>query len=194
MHGKVVVFSAPSGAGKTTIVKHLLNIKELRLEFSVSACTRPRREDEDHGRDYYFMTVDEFKSKIEENLFLEWEEVYKNSYYGTLKSEVDRIWNNGNHILFDVDVEGGVNLKQIFGEQALSVFVMPPSIEELQRRLEMRGTDSPDKILKRINKAGYEMKFASKFDRTIINNNLDIALKEAEKMVNEFLTQDPDKP
>ncbi|MBN2764319.1 MAG: guanylate kinase, partial [Bacteroidales bacterium] len=143
MHGKVVVFSAPSGAGKTTIVKHLLNIKELRLEFSVSACTRPRREDEDHGRDYYFMTVDEFKSKIEENLFLEWEEVYKNSYYGTLKSEVDRIWNNGNHILFDVDVEGGVNLKQIFGEQALSVFVMPPSIEELQRRLEMRGTDSP---------------------------------------------------
>jgi guanylate kinase len=189
MSGKVVIFSAPSGAGKTTIVKHLLARKDLHLEFSVSACTRPIRDGEIHSRDYYFMTVDEFKSRIEENMFLEWEEVYKNSYYGTLKSEVDRIWKNGNHILFDVDVEGGVSLKQIFGEKALSVFVTPPSIEELQHRLELRGTESPDKIQKRINKASYEMKFITKFDRAIINDDLSKALKEAEEMVKEFLTQ-----
>jgi guanylate kinase len=189
MSGKVVIFSAPSGAGKTTIVKHLLTLKDLHLEFSVSACTRPIRNGEIQGRDYYFMTVDEFKSRIEDNMFLEWEEVYKNSYYGTLRSEVARIWKNDNNILFDVDVEGGVSLKQIFGEKALSVFVMAPSIEELQHRLELRGTDSPEKIQKRINKAGYEMKFVSKFDRAIINDDLKKALKEAEKIVKEFLNQ-----
>ncbi len=189
MSGKAIIISAPSGAGKTTIVRHLLACSDLRLEFSVSACTRPIREGEKHGTDYYFMTVDDFKSRIEEKMFLEWEEVYKNSYYGTLKSEVDRIWNNGHHILFDVDVEGGVNLKDIFGQQAFSVFIMPPSLEELQRRLEKRGTDSPEKIQKRINKAGYEMKFASRFDKTIINDNLDLALKEAEDLVRQFLTQ-----
>ena len=189
MSGKVIIFSAPSGSGKTTIVKHLLTLEDLRLEFSVSACTRSIREGEIHGKDYYFMTVDDFKSRIEENMFLEWEEVYKNSYYGTLKSEVDRIWKNENHILFDVDVEGGVNLKQIFGRKALSVFVMPPSLEELKRRLELRGTDSPEKIQKRINKAGYEMKFVSRFDKTIINDDLGKALKEAEEIVTEFLTQ-----
>ncbi|OFY58832.1 MAG: guanylate kinase [Bacteroidetes bacterium RBG_13_46_8] len=187
MSGKVIIISAPSGAGKTTIVKHLLARENLHLEFSVSACTRPRREDETEGRDYYFMTVDEFKAKIEDNMFLEWEEVYKGSYYGTLKSEVERIWKNGNHILFDVDVEGAVNLKQIFKEKALSVFIMPPSIEELQRRLEKRGMDTPDKIRKRINKAGYEMKFVFKFDRTIINDVLNKALQEADDMVLEFL-------
>ena len=189
MSGKVIIVSAPSGAGKTTIVKHLLARENLHLEFSISACTRPKREDETEGRDYYFMTVDEFRSKIEDNQFLEWEEVYKGSYYGTLKSEVDRIWKNHNHILFDVDVEGAVNLKQYFGEKALSVFIMPPSIEELQRRLEKRGMDSPEKIRKRINKAGYEIKFVSKFDRTIINDDLKTALQEAENMVFQFLTQ-----
>jgi guanylate kinase len=188
MSGKVIIVSAPSGAGKTTIVKHLLARENLHLEFSISACTRPKREDETEGRDYYFMTVDEFRSKIEDNQFLEWEEVYKGSYYGTLKSEVDRIWKNHNHILFDVDVEGAVNLKQHFGEKALSVFIMPPSIEELQRRLEKRGMDSPEKIRKRINKAGYEIKFVSKFDRTIINDDLDKALQEADEMVSAFLT------
>ncbi|MBP1668803.1 MAG: guanylate kinase [Bacteroidetes bacterium] len=188
MSGKVIIVSAPSGAGKTTIVKHLLARENLHLEFSISACTRPKREDETEGRDYYFMTVDEFRSKIEDNQFLEWEEVYKGSYYGTLKSEVDRIWKNHNHILFDVDVEGAVNLKQYFGEKALSVFIMPPSIEELQRRLEKRGMDSPEKIRKRINKAGYEIKFVSKFDRTIINDDLDKALQEADEMVSAFLT------
>jgi guanylate kinase len=189
MSGKVIIISAPSGAGKTTIVKHLLGLENLHLEFSISACTRPKRDDETDRSDYYFMTVDEFKSKIDDNLFLEWEEVYKGSYYGTLKSEVDRIWKKGNHILFDVDVEGAVNLKQFFKNQALSIFIKPPSIEELQRRLEKRGMDTPDKIQKRINKAGYEMKFASKFDRTIINDNLKIALQEAENMVLEFLTR-----
>jgi guanylate kinase len=188
MSGKVIIVSAPSGAGKTTIVRHLLSRENLHLEFSVSACTRPKREDETEGRDYYFMAADEFLSKIDDNLFLEWEEVYKGSYYGTLRSEVDRIWKNGNPILFDVDVEGAVNLKQIFGEQALSVFILPPSIEELKHRLEKRGTDSPDKIQKRLNKAGYEMKFVSKFDRTIINDDLNKALKEAEAMALEFLT------
>ena len=189
MSGKVIIISAPSGAGKTTIVKHLLAQKNLHLEFSISACTRPIREDEAEGRDYYFMTVDEFKAKIEDNMFLEWEEVYKGSYYGTLRSEVERIWKNGNHILFDVDVERAVSLKQIFGEKALSVFIMPPSIEELQRRLEKRGMDTPDKIRKRINKAGYEIKFVHKFDRTIINDILNKALQDAEDMVSEFLTR-----
>jgi guanylate kinase len=188
MSGKVIIVSAPSGAGKTTIVKHLLALKSLHLEFSISACTRSRREDETEGSDYYFMTVDDFRSKIDDGRFLEWEEVYKGSYYGTLKSEVERIWQNGKNILFDVDVEGAVNLKQIFKEKALSVFIMPPSIEELQRRLEKRGMDSPDKIRKRINKAGYELKFVSKFDRTIINDVLNKALQEAEKMASEFLT------
>jgi len=187
MSGKVIIVSAPSGAGKTTIVKHLLARENLHLEFSISACTRPKREDETDGRDYYFMTVDEFRSNIEDNLFLEWEEVYKGSYYGTLKSEVERIWKSGNPILFDVDVDGAVNLKQYFGEKALSVFIMPPSIEELQRRLEKRGMDSPEKIRKRINKAGYEIKFVSKFDRTIINDDLKKALQEAEEMAREFL-------
>jgi guanylate kinase len=189
MSGKVVIVSAPSGAGKTTIVKHLISLKDLHLEFSISACTRPERDDETEGKDYYFMTMDEFKAKIDDNQFLEWEEVYKGSYYGTLKSEVERIWHNGHNILFDVDVEGAVNLKQFFMARALSIFIMPPSIEELQRRLEKRGMDSPDKIRKRINKAGYEMKFISKFDRTIINDDLNQALKEAEEMVSEFLTK-----
>ncbi|MBN1414374.1 MAG: guanylate kinase [Bacteroidales bacterium] len=187
MSGKAVIFSGPSGAGKTTLVKHLLSLKEYHLEFSISACTRSQRDNEIDGRDYYFMTVDQFKSKIDDNMFLEWEEVYKNSYYGTLKSEVERIWKNGNYILFDVDVEGGVNLKQYFCENALSVFVMPPSIEELQHRIELRGMDRPDKIQKRINKASYEMKFASKFDKTIINDNLKKAMMMAEKLVKEFL-------
>jgi len=188
MSGKVIIVSAPSGAGKTTIVKHLLTLEDLHLEFSISACTRPKREDETEGSDYYFMTVDEFKAKIDERQFLEWEEVYKGSYYGTLRSEVDRIRKTGNHILFDVDVEGAVNLKQFFGKKALSVFIMPPSIEELRRRLEKRGMDSPERIQKRINKAGYEIKFVSKFDRTIINVDLNKAFQEAEEMAREFLT------
>lgn len=187
MAGKLIIFSAPSGAGKTTIVKHLINIKDLKLEFSISACTRKRRDNEVDGKDYYFLTVDEFQAKIEENSFIEWEEVYKNQYYGTLRSEIDRIKANNNNIIFDIDVRGGINIKEQFGDNALAVFIMPPSIEELYKRLESRGTDSEKKIRKRMEKATYEMKFANKFDKIIINKNLDYALKEAEKIVREFL-------
>ena len=189
MAGKLIIFSAPSGAGKTTIVKHLLNIKDLKLEFSISACTRKRRDNEIDNKDYYFLTVDEFQAKIEENAFIEWEEVYKNQYYGTLRSEIDRIKANNHNIIFDIDVRGGVNIKDQFGDNALAVFVMPPSIEELYKRLESRGTDSEKKIRKRMEKANYEMKFANKFDKIIVNKNLDHALKEAEKIVRQFLNK-----
>jgi guanylate kinase len=187
MEGKAVIISAPSGAGKTTIVKHLLKIKDLNLAFSVSACTRPVREGEMHGRDYYFMTLDEFKDKIEEGEFIEWEEVYKNCYYGTLRSEVSRIWSMNRHVLFDVDVMGGINLKEKLGDQALAVFIRPPSIEVLRARLEYRRTESAEKIRNRVNKANLELKFARKFDVILLNEKLDKALTEAEILVAGFL-------
>ena len=187
MTGKAVIISAPSGAGKTTIVKHLLGIRELKLAFSISACTRPAREGEKDGRDYHFLEVGSFKSMIDEGAFVEWEEVYKNSYYGTLKSEVDRIWKMDHHVLFDVDVMGGINLKNKFGENALSIFVMPPSIEVLKHRLEARGTESDEKIRNRINKAVLEIKYARKFDVTLVNDDLGTTLREAEKLVAGFL-------
>jgi guanylate kinase len=187
MKGKVIIISAPSGAGKTTIVKHLLGIQQLNLAFSVSACTRPRREGEVNGRDYYFMSVSQFKDKIDDDQFLEWEEVYKNSYYGTLKSEVERIWKMGRHVLFDVDVMGCMNLKSNFGDAALAIFINPPSIEVLKQRLEARGADSPDKIRNRINKASLELKFIRKFDVTVLNDKLEDALNQTEKLVSDFL-------
>jgi len=187
MKGKAVIITAPSGAGKTTIVKHLLGKKELNLAFSVSACTRPMREGEVNGKDYYFITPDMFKSKIDDDEFLEWEEVYKNYYYGTLKSEVERLWNMNYHILFDVDVMGAINLKDKFLDQALAVFIMPPSIEVLKKRLEDRGTESAEKVQKRINKAIYELKFSRKFDVTVVNDKLAEALKQTEDLVGNFL-------
>lgn len=187
MTGKAVIISAPSGAGKTTIVKHLLGNREMKLAFSISACTRPAREGEKDGRDYYFLQVGSFKSMIDEGAFVEWEEVYKNSYYGTLKSEVERIWKMNHHVLFDVDVMGGINLKSKFGENALSIFIMPPSIEVLKHRLEARGTESDEKIRNRINKAVLEIKYARKFDVTLVNDDLASTLKEAEKLVSGFL-------
>lgn len=187
MTGKAVIISAPSGAGKTTIVKHLLGIKEMKLAFSISACTRPAREGEKDGRDYYFLEVGSFKSMIDEGAFVEWEEVYKNSYYGTLKSEVERIWKTDHHVLFDVDVMGGINLKSKFGENALSIFVMPPSIEVLKHRLEARGTESDEKIRNRINKAVLEIKYARKFDVTLVNDDLPTTLREAEQLITGFL-------
>jgi guanylate kinase len=187
MEGKVVIISAPSGAGKTTIVKHLLKKKELNLGFSVSACTRAIREGEVDGRDYYFLGVDQFKDKIDEGEFIEWEEVYKNNYYGTLRSEVSRIWSMKRHVLFDVDVRGGINLKEKFGDQALAVFIRPPSIEALRARLESRGTETTDKIRNRMNKATLELKFARKFDVILLNDKLEIALAEAERLVAVFL-------
>ena len=187
MDGKAVIVSAPSGAGKTTIVRHLLKTKELNLDFSVSACTRPMRDGEVNGRDYYFMTVSQFTEKIDEGEFIEWEEVYKNYYYGTLRSEVSRIWSMNHHVLFDVDVMGGINLKEKFGDQALAIFIKPPSLEALRTRLELRGTESADKIRIRVNKATLELKFARKFDVILLNDKLENTLTEAKKLVASFL-------
>ena len=186
MEGKLIIISAPSGAGKTTIVKHLLD-SGLNLSFSVSATTRALRGNEMDGVDYFFLTVQEFKKKIENNEFVEWEEVYKDIFYGTLKSELKRIWANGNHVLFDVDVNGGVSLKNKFGTDSIAIFIMPPSVEELENRLVKRGTDTPEKIKTRIEKAGDELKLSNQFDLIITNHQLDKAKEEALKIVSSFL-------
>lgn len=184
--GKVIIFSAPSGAGKSTIVNYLLE-KGLGLEFSVSATCRAPRGQEQNGREYYFFTQEEFKRRIAAGEFLEYEEVYPGCYYGTLLSEVERIWAEGHTVLFDVDVVGGLNIKKKFGAQALSVFIQAPSVEVLQHRLIGRGTDAPDKIAQRVAKAEYEMSFAGRFDTIIVNDCLEEALAEAERKVREFL-------
>lgn len=184
--GKVVIVSAPSGAGKSTIVSHLLR-SGLNLSFSVSATSRPMRAQEIDGEAYYFMTEEEFREKIAGGAFIEWEEVYPGKYYGTLKQEILRIWNQGHHVLFDVDVKGGINLKHIFGEQALALFIMPPSVGELERRLRTRSTDPEESIIERVEKASEEMGFAADFDRIIVNDQLEKALIEAESAVREFL-------
>lgn len=187
MANKVIIFSAPSGAGKSTIVNHLLNLHP-ELEFSISATSRAPRGQEKHGIEYYFFTSDEFRTMIAEDKFVEYEEVYSGSYYGTLRSEVERIWAKGHVIIFDIDVQGGVNLKRIFGEQAFSVFIQAPSIEVLRERLVNRNTDTPEAIEKRVAKAASEMEFAAgKFDYTLINDDLQTAFAEAEKVVGEFL-------
>ena len=186
MEGKLVIFSAPSGAGKTTIVQHLLT-KIPKLEFSVSACSRPMRKDETHGVDYYFISVEEFKKKISDDEFVEWEEVYKDNFYGTLKAEIERIWKKGHHIIFDMDVVGGLNLKKLFGEKALAIFVMPPSIQHLENRLKMRETETPESIARRIGKAEVELQTADQFDTIVHNDTLEHAFAEAEKVVCEFL-------
>lgn len=187
MNNKVVIFSAPSGAGKSTIVNHLLNLFP-ELEFSISATSRAPRGQEKHGVEYYFYTSDEFRSLIADDRFVEYEEVYAGSFYGTLKSEVDRIWAKGNTIIFDIDVQGGVNLKKFFGEKALSVFIQAPSVEILRERLVGRGTDTPEAIEKRVAKAASEMEFAEgKFDYILINDDLQTAKDEAEKVIGDFL-------
>jgi guanylate kinase len=186
LKGKAIIFSAPSGAGKTTIVHHLLK-SDLNLEFSVSACSRPIRHNEVHGEDYYFFSVEDFKLKIIRNEFLEWEEVYKDNYYGTLKSEIERIWDLGKHVIFDVDVIGGINLKKYFGKNALSIFVKAPSIAHLEARLKMRETETPESIARRIGKAEKEMSYASQFDYVLLNDDLEKACIEAENVVSNFL-------
>lgn len=187
MNNKVVIFSAPSGAGKSTIVNHLLNLFP-ELEFSISATSRAPRGQEKHGVEYYFYTSDEFRSLIADDRFVEYEEVYAGSFYGTLKSEIDRIWAKGNTIIFDIDVQGGVNLKKFFGEKALSVFIQAPSVEILRERLVGRGTDTPEAIEKRVAKAASEMEFAEgKFDYVLINDDLQTAKDEAEKVIGDFL-------
>lgn len=186
MMGKVIIFSAPSGSGKSTIVNYLLS-RGLGLEFSISATCRSPRGEERHGKEYYFFSTDEFRQKIDKDDFLEWEQVYPGCYYGTLKSELERIWAKGHTVVFDVDVVGGVNIKKIFGERALSIFVQAPSVEVLRQRLESRGTDSSEKIEERVAKAEYEMTFADKFDIVVVNDKLESALEQAEKAVRDFL-------
>lgn len=188
MSGKLIIFSAPSGAGKTTIVRHLLN-QNLGLEFSISATSRAMRYTETNGKDYYFLSAVEFKAKIDNNEFLEWEEVYAGTFYGTLKSEVERIRNNGKHVVFDVDVVGGCNIKKYYGSEALAVFVQPPSVEELRNRLISRSTDAPEVIEKRVAKAEYELTFADQFDVIITNDELEKALAQAEQIIREFTNQ-----
>ncbi|MBI9053667.1 MAG: guanylate kinase [Bacteroidales bacterium] len=187
MEGKLFIFSAPSGSGKTTIVRNLLE-KKLGLEFSISATSRPKRENEIHEKDYYFLSADDIKLKIANDEFLEWEEVYEDRFYGTLRSEVERIWNEGKHVIFDVDVVGGLNIKKSYPQKALSIFVMPPSVEELERRLRYRSTDSEEDIKTRVNKASKELEYAREFDLVIINDDLEKAILEAENAVRNFIS------
>jgi guanylate kinase len=186
MEGKAIIFSAPSGSGKTTIVKHLLE-KNPDLGFSISASTRDKRgRTEAHGKDYYFLTPEEFKKKIDGNEFVEWEEVYEGNFYGTLKSEVERIWKNGKNVIFDVDVKGGINLKNYFGDKALAIFVKVPSIEVLKERLNDRGTESAESLSRRLFKANFEMTFQDKFDKVLINENLEHSLQQAQLLYDAF--------
>ena len=184
--GKVIIFSAPSGSGKTTIVRELLQ-RYPQFEFSVSATCRAPRGQEQHGRDYYFLTPEAFMQAVEEGKFIEWEEVYAGCRYGTLRSEVERIWSKGNVILFDVDVVGGLNLKRIFGDDACAVFIMPPSIGELRRRLESRGTDTPEVIARRVATAAFELPPAPAFDHIVVNDDLAEAVAETTRIINEFI-------
>jgi guanylate kinase len=188
MHsGKLIIFSAPSGSGKTTLVRHILKTFPEHIGFSISATSRPRRGVEENGKDYHYLSVEEFKKKVENNEFLEWEEVYAGTHYGTLKSEVEKIWATGRAVIFDIDVEGGLNLKHQFGDKALGIFVMPPSIKILEERLHSRSTDSKESIARRIAKAEKELKTAELFDVFILNENLGEACAKAEELVKEFL-------
>ena len=186
MKGKLVIISGPSGAGKTTIVRHLLD-SGLNLAFSISATTREPRKGEKHGTDYFFLTVKDFRQKIEDGEFAEWEEVYKDVLYGTLKSEMNRIWNSGCHVLFDVDVMGGINLKKAFGNRAIALFIMPPSVKDLRKRLAGRASETPDSLKMRIDKAEEEMLLANQFDSIIVNKILDVAKEEVLQRVRSFI-------
>jgi guanylate kinase len=188
MERKLIVFSAPSGAGKTSIVQYLLG-QNPQLSFSISATTRAKRDKEVNGRDYYFISVPEFQQRIENEDFLEWQEVYRGQYYGSLKSEVDRLCGEGKVVIFDVDVLGGLNIKKYYGEQALAIFVKPPTIEDLKKRLTGRGTETPESLQKRLDKAEYEMSFANQFDVILVNDKLEAAREEANRLIRDFLCQ-----
>lgn len=188
MHsGKLIIFSAPSGSGKTTLVRHILKTLPDHIEFSISATSRPKRGVEENGKDYYYLSVDEFKEKVANNEFLEWEEVYAGTHYGTLKIEVERIWAKGKAVIFDIDVEGGLNLKNQYKHDSIGIFVMPPSIKILEERLHSRSTDNKESIARRISKAEKELKTAKLFDVFILNENLDEAFVKAEEIVKGFL-------
>lgn len=187
--GKLLVFSAPSGSGKTTIVRHLLEQEDLNLEFSISCTTREPRGEEVHGKDYYFISLEEFKKHIKAEDFVEWEEVYRDNFYGTLKSEVERIWAKGKNVIFDIDVAGGLRIKSKFKQETLAVFVKPPSIDELKIRLKKRSTESDDKINMRIAKASVELATAPQFDTIIKNYDLDVAKVDAYNLVKEFVNK-----
>ena len=188
--GKLIIFSAPSGSGKTTIVRYLLEQPELNLAFSISATSRPRRGKEKHGEHYYFLSISEFKKHIKNGDFLEWEEVYRDNFYGTLNSEVERLWNEGKNVIFDIDVAGCLRIKKKFPEKTLAVFLKPPSVDELKIRLKKRSTESDEKINMRIAKASVELATAPQFDKVIKNYHLDQALKEAHQLVAEFVGAD----
>ena len=185
--GKLIIFSAPSGSGKTTLVHYLLQHPELNLAFSVSAASRDKRPNEIDGKDYYFISPETFKQKIKNNEFVEWEEVYKNNFYGTLKSEVARLLNEGKNVIFDIDVKGGLNIKKQYPDNSLAIFVQPPSVSELKKRLQSRQTETPEKIQMRIEKADEEMQYAKDFDVIIINDDLEKAKNEAYKIVKSFI-------
>lgn len=187
--GKLIIFSAPSGTGKSTIVRYLID-KDLKLQFSISATSRLPRGDEKDGVEYYFLTLDEFKRRVKKGDFLEYEEVYTDNFYGTLKSEVDRILTLGYNVIFDVDCVGGVAIKKIYGDKALSIFLMPPSIDELRNRLEKRGTDAPEVIEARLAKATHEMGFASQFDEVVMNDDFDKAKRETVSLISKFIAQE----
>ncbi len=184
---KIIIIAAPSGSGKTSVVRHLLKTMPGELAFSISATTRRPRNHEKDRVDYYFITIEEFRNRITANEFVEWEMVYEGKYYGTLKSEMDRIWKNHRAPLLDVDVQGGIHVQQQFPDTSLSLFIEPPSIEELERRLRARATETPESLIARISKASYELSFKNQFDRIIINDNLDRACQEAEDIVRKFL-------
>jgi guanylate kinase len=189
MEGKLLIFCAPSGSGKSTIVQHLVQL-DMGLAFSISATSREPRQGEMDGREYHFISPWEFRKRIGEGAFVEWEEVYPDQYYGTLRSEVDAIWERGQHALFDIDVMGGLKLKNTFGEHALSIFVEPPSLEVLEKRLRSRGTDDEASLKKRLGKAEYELSFAPRFDHILVNDHLETALSEAETLVRTFLEKE----
>lgn len=189
MNGKLIIFSAPSGSGKTTIVKHLL-AQNAHLGFSISACTRDRRgRSEENGKDYYFLTPEEFKYKIDNDEFVEWEEVYIGAFYGTLKAEIQRLWNNGKHVLFDVDVQGGLKLKEYYGDKALAVFVKVPDEETLRQRLIGRGSETEESLSKRLFKVHFEMSFQDRFDVVLVNGDLETSLQKAQRLVDDFVNE-----
>ncbi len=185
--GKLIVFSAPSGSGKTTIVRHLLQLEDLKLDFSISAASRNKRPNEIHGKDYYFISTETFREHIKNENFVEWEEVYTDNFYGTLKSELERIWAEGKSVIFDIDVVGGLNIKKHFPEQTLAIFVQPPSIEEMERRLRGRQTETEEKIKERVAKAETEMQHRTSFDTILINDDLATAKEDAYQLVSDFV-------